>query len=297
MSEVEEFNRIRRILYSTFHKGEEGQESAFQYLEYYKNKLKKEAYIGLKAELNFYKKHKKEFSLKVAADVGDHTDFAGILGEEHFSFDVTTNVNYKKLNDYEPLQREFDEKYKIAIVNQDGELKELIDINFPFCPECQEGRLIEAAIFLPENYNAQGDCLWTNDQVLLGICNNCQYFEEYDRISTHFLWDFATEIRNAYETYQYRMDKLQSIDNKITLEQEKIILEHSRRVLPYLNKKFGKPLMALGSPTYNVTDFRTCDGYHCTKIYWRKNLKLLDGYILDEYEVDLLHDKCEIDRS
>jgi hypothetical protein len=39
MNPIEEFNRIRRIIFSTFHKGEEGQIKAFEYLEGYKKTL------------------------------------------------------------------------------------------------------------------------------------------------------------------------------------------------------------------------------------------------------------------
>ena len=45
--------------------------------------------------------------------------------------------------------------------------------------------------------------------------------------------------------------------------------------------------MALGGMGYVMTDLRTGDGYHCTKIHWRKDLKFLDEYILDEYEAGI----------
>ncbi|HAA29703.1 MAG TPA: hypothetical protein DCE56_20915 [Cyanobacteria bacterium UBA8553] len=289
MSEAEEFNKVRRILFSTFHKGEEGQEKAFQYLDNYRKKLSRSSYIGLKAELNFYKKYRKEFSLIVAADVGDHTDFSGLLGGKPFRLDVTTNADYKQLKDYEPLQRD-DEKYKIAIVTLEGEIEDLVDINFPFCPECEEGRLIDTAILLPENYNDKGDCLWSNDQVLIGVCNVCHYFEEYDRISTGGLFDFNTELGNAYDLYEAKFGNLPRSDEAPIFDEHKIVLQHSQHIIPYLNKEFDKTLMALGGTAYTVTDLRTCDGYHCTKIHWRKDLKLLDEYVLDEYEIDLFHD-------
>lgn len=40
-------------------------------------------------------------------------------------------------------------------MSQEGELEELFEINFPFCPECEEGRLIDTAILLivPGNAN------------------------------------------------------------------------------------------------------------------------------------------------
>ncbi len=49
MNQIEEFNRIRRIIFSTFHKGEEGQVKAFEYLEGYKKTLDPRSYVGLKA--------------------------------------------------------------------------------------------------------------------------------------------------------------------------------------------------------------------------------------------------------
>jgi hypothetical protein len=291
MSDAEEFNRIRRILFSTFHKGREGQEKAFLYLEEtYRKKLQPKSYVGLKAELNFYKKYRKEFSLVVAGDMGDHTDFSGFLEGEPFRLDVTTNADYKKLRDYEPLQRDDEAKYKIAIVDSDGEIEALVDINFPFCPECGEGRLIDAAILLPENYNEKGDCLWSNDQVLIGVCNICQYFEENDRISTGGLFDFNTEIGNAYDLYEMKFSDSSSGIEVPAVDEKKILIQHSKDVLPYLNKEFDKSLMALGGIGYTITDPRTGDGYHHTRIHWKKDLKLLKGYIHDEYEIDLFHD-------
>ena len=91
------YNDIRRILFSTYHKY--GIDKTLEYLEGYKVKLESPSYIGLKAEINFYKKKCKEFDLVVAADVGDHTDFSGRLGSQSYRFDVTTNADYKKLKD------------------------------------------------------------------------------------------------------------------------------------------------------------------------------------------------------
>jgi hypothetical protein len=287
MSQIEEFNRIRRILYSTFHKGEKGQAAAFEYLEGYRKKLDPRSYVGLKAELGFYQKNRKEFSLTVAADVGDHTDFSGFMAKEPFRFDITTNADYKKLKDYEPLQKDIDAKYKIVVVNHSGDIEDLIDINFPFCPECEEGRLIDTAVLLPENYNDKGESKWTNDQVLVGVCNYCQYFEEYNRISTHFLFDFNTEINNALESERDRLEYLESIGKKPIFDADKVIIEHSKRVLPYLHRQFDKSIMALADKSYKITNPKDGDGYNCLQVQWRKDLKLLDDYIHDEYEIDI----------
>ena len=286
MNKIENFNRIRRILFSTFHKGQQGQIDAFSYLEEYRKELDNASYIGLKAELGFYQKYRKEFVLSVAADVGDHTDFSGTFGKEPFRFDVTTNVDYKKLKDYEPLQKDIDAKYKIAIVNHTGDLEELIDINFPFCPECGCGRLIDIAVLLPENYNDHGESRWTNDQILIGACSECQYFEEYDRISTHFLSDFQTEIYNALEARNDEIEYLEAIGKEFVFDKNEIIQAHCNNVLPYLHKQFDKSIMALCEKSRKMIDPRDCDGYYSYEVRWKRDLKLLQEYIFDEYEID-----------
>jgi hypothetical protein len=287
MNSIEYFNNVRRILFSTFHKGEKEQELAFQYLEGYKNKLGLKAYTGLSAELGFYRRYRKEFALSVAADVGDHTDFSGQLAGNIFRFDVTTNADYKELIKYEPLQRGIDAKYKIALVDIHGNLEELIDINFPFCPECEQGRLIDTVVLLGENFNDDGESRWTNDQVLIGICNHCQYYDDIDRISMHFLNDFATEIDNAWSAEKDSADMQESFHQKSPFDEHDIVRKHSEHAIPYFQKQFDRSIMALGEKKYEITNSSDGDGYHCLKIRWKKDLLLLDDYILDEYEVDI----------
>lgn len=287
MNQVSKYTNIRRIIFSTFHKGEEGQIKALNYLEGYKQQLGPRSYSGLKAELGFYKKYRREFSLTVSADVGDHTDFSGLMAKESFRFDVTTNADYKKLKDYEPLQKDIDAKYKIVIVDHSGNIEELIDINFPFCPECEQGRLIDTVVLLSENYNNRGEPQSTNDQALIGICNHCQHFEEQNRISTHFLFDFNTEVSNALESESSEIEYRQSIGQSYVFDKSKVIQSHSEHVLPYLHKQFDKSIMALCDKVYVVTDPRDADGYYNLKVHWKRKLKLLEDYILDEYDVDI----------
>jgi hypothetical protein len=272
-SEAQQFNDIRRTIFCTFHKGRESQDKAFEYLEGYKNRkiLSHQSYIGLKAELNFYKKNKKQFNLMVAADVGDHTDFSGCFDGKEYRFDVTTNADYKKLADYEPLQR-YGDKYKIAILNPEGDILDLIDINYPFCSECGEGRLIDIAVLLPLATNVKGEYSGPYEQEMIEVCNVCNYFKEHQRIQTTGLSDFSTVREYACE-FQPNFNL------------EELILQHSQNVLPYLNKMFNRLPMALGGSEYKITNPKDGDGYHCIKIYWRKKLSLLDGFVLDEYYV------------
>lgn len=285
MNKAQEFNNIRRIIFSTFHKT--GSAKAFEYLEGYKKKLGLTGYSGLRAELNFYKDYLKEFKLTVGADVGDHTDFSGSLGSEVYRFDVTTNLDYKKLKDYEPLQKSANAKYKIALVKQNGDLDELIDINFPFCTDCEEGRLMDIGILLGANYNSHGENQSTNDQVLIGACSHCDYYQEQKRISTHFLLDYETEIRNELDNDYDRIEYLASIGKKAEFNIDKVVSKHTNNVLPYLHTQFDKILFGLGERNYNITDPRDGDGYFYTKLRWRKDLKIIQDYIRDEYDFEI----------
>lgn len=285
MNKAEEFNKIRRIIFSTFHKY--GATKAFEYLEGYKTKLGSQSYIGLKAELEFYNNYRNEFKLSVSADVGDHTDFSGQMNSEIYRFDVTTNANYKKLKDYEPLQKDLDAKYKIAIMNQNGTLDEVVDINFPFCPECEKGRLMDIGVLLGENYNASGESLWTNDQILIGACSSCQYFVEQQRISTHFLFDYNTEIKNAIDALQSDFDYMESIGEKIDIDLSNVITTHTQNVLPYLHRQFDKTLMGLGERHFKIINPKDGDGQFQTRLLWMKELKMFENYLLDEYDFDI----------
>ena len=277
MNEIESIKILtekRSILFSTLHK--QGPDSAFEYLEGYKKILGPKNYAGLKGELNFYDKYRKEYKLVVGADNGDHTDFSGVMGREMFRFDVTTNADYKRLKDYEPLQKEVDAKYKIVIM-KDGDVDDIIDINFPFCDLCEEGRIMDIAFLLGENYNAKGEYQGSNDQVLVGACNYCGYAYEQERVTTGGLYDYSTEIANVYE-YHTSND-----NNEISLDVKKIILDHSLYSVQYLHRQFDKPIIAIGQGRYHVHS-PDGEGDHVAEILWRDKYKIFDPYILDIYD-------------
>lgn len=165
------YNEKRRIIFSTFHK--HGAETAFQYLEGYQRALGPAGYIGLRAELEFYVKYRKEFSLTVAGDMGEHADFAGVMGRAPVRFDVTTNKSYKKLREYEKFVCDgFD--YKIAIFDQaNWEIIDVLELSFPKCSGCGDSFIFSLALLHPMNYNRRGDPLWHNDQEIIDFCPCC----------------------------------------------------------------------------------------------------------------------------
>src|SRR3954462_6803115 len=98
---AEIYNQKRRIVFSTFNKDPD---LARTYLEGYRGVLGAAGYAGLNAELTFYERHRKDFGLVPALDAADAPAFAGVIDGRMHRIDVTTNLNYKQLESYEPLQ-------------------------------------------------------------------------------------------------------------------------------------------------------------------------------------------------
>ena len=114
------YNEIRRIIFSTANNPKRGFALANEWLEKtYKNKLGSRGYAGLKAELYFYEKHRHEFKLTVAGDMGEHADFSGMYGTDATRFDVTTNLDFKKFHNYEPHMGD-GLYYKIALLDKNN---------------------------------------------------------------------------------------------------------------------------------------------------------------------------------
>jgi hypothetical protein len=171
MSTPEIYNTKRRIIFCTYHK--EGFDKALQFLESYRPVLGTTGYVGLRAELAFYNNFGREFSLTVAGDMGEHADFAGMMGRMPVRFDVTTNKDYKKLKHYEKFLCEGYE-YKIAIFDQvNWEIIDVLELAFPRCPVCGDSCMFPLAILQPMNYNRHGDPLWHNDQEIVELCPCC----------------------------------------------------------------------------------------------------------------------------
>lgn len=255
---AEIYNQKRRIIFSTYDKDPA---LARQWLDDYKSTLGPRGYAGLKAELAFYEKHRGDFQLVPALDAGDATDFAGVIDGRGHRIDVTTNVAYKRLASYEPLQAQGD-SYKIAVY--DGRRFDLIDVNFPFCSSCKVGRVLPTAALLSENFNDRGESQWSNDQILVEICGSCGDYKEANRETTFGLFDFD---------YWYRELGLAAEEVKevgaAPIDVRAEIKAHAANAMRYLGKRFDRMLVGVGSPHYEITDPRNGDGE------WRYAIELM----------------------
>jgi len=272
MHPAKTYKEKRSILFSIFHNlSKGGPEKAFEFLDGYRKTLGEKGYIGLRAELEFYKKFIKEFSLVVAGDVGDHTDFVGQFDNVQTRIDVTTRLDMKRLNEYEAFIRD-GQKYKIAIVDKNNwDLIDLVDLRFPTCNNCG-GFLFKIGVLMGENFNRRGESSWSHDQKYLNVCPSCGDFEEIDTITSHFLFQIS----------EYAQGIPAEVSQK---EKNSLIQNYSKDAFNYLKKTFDPHLMALAEYRYEITK-RDGDGF------WGFHFNIVnsfvDNYIKDPIETGLI---------
>jgi hypothetical protein len=240
---AEDYNRIRRILFSTVHDPKKGFETALEFLEKtYRYQLGPAGYVGMRAELAFYQRHRAEFALTVAGDMGEHADFAGVLGGEATRFDVTTNISFKRFADYEPYMGE-GLRYKIALMDSGSfEIVDVFDLAFRICEDCGRHRIPSFVLF-GQNLDANGEGKWTNDQLLIDVCLGCERIVELDRFTTSGLLSIDDATYGTAEEAEPGSARMYALDT-----------------YKYLRRRFAADyLMAVGSPAYRVTS-RDGDG-------------------------------------
>ncbi len=242
---AEIYNQKRRIVFSEF---EKNPENAKEWLEKYRSVLGEAGYAGLKAELEFYERFRRDYKLVVGLDAADHTDFAAVIDRVPHRIDVTTNLAFKKLQNYQPLQSEGD-LYKIAYF--DGTNFELFDINYPFCPDCQVGRILPTGMLLGVNMDTEGNSNWSNDQLLVNICSACDKIEVVDRITTPFLYDFEYVYESLNEANLAAHDAGNTL-----LDVKGEASAYAHRASRFLSERFGERLVGVGSKFYTITDTR-----------------------------------------
>jgi hypothetical protein len=232
MSSAKIYNEKRRIIFSAYHN--RNPDTAFEWLEGYRSILGHAGYVGLKAELEFYHKHRHQFSLTVAGDMGEHADFSGQMGRSSVRFDVTTNLRFKQLATYEKFICDgFD--YKIAILdNRNWEIIDVLELAFPRCEACGGSFCFPLAVMGPQNYNRHGDPLWHSDQEIVDFCPSCGEMEKRLDLHNSSLLS-PTDLYNEASTFDDDDDAEKYLDNEL------------RGSVKYLEKATGIQLVGLAA--------------------------------------------------
>lgn len=264
------YNEKRRIILSGMMNDPA---KARKWLDGYRSVLGGKGYTGLKAEVDFFERYRDAYRLTPALDIGDVTDFVGEIDGRMQRIDVTTNIDFKKLDNYEPFQAG-GHRYRIAV--WDGSDFELVDINFPFCDECGDGRVLPTGLLGSENHNRHGESRWSNDQSLVMICGACGHYEIADTLTTHFLYDFDQYYEMANEA---RDEARASGEDDVDVEQE--VQEHASAALRYLRRNFGRYLVGVGGERYEITSPANADGHWVFRLV--QVLPLVRDHLQDSY--------------
>ena len=265
------YNKARRILFSTANDPHKGFSVAYDWMEKtYRKKLDPKGYIGLMAELKFYEKHKKEYKLTIAGDMGEHADFSGALGSDVSRFDVTTNLSYKNFDDYEPFLSD-GPTYRIALIDPSNfEVSDIIPLSFKRC-ECG-GYKIPFILLMGENYNAHGESQWSNDQMCMNVCSNCSEFEETGRHTHHFLYS-PEEIANGLP------------EDMELVERRAKINDYCLDAYKYFRRDFYNELMGVAEHSYKVTG-RKGDGFWTFNFHFKNHV--VSSNLPDDIDCGLL---------
>jgi hypothetical protein len=263
---AEQYNKIRRIIFSTANNPRKGFSVAREWLDTtYRRQLGAKEFKGLSAELSFYERYGREYCLTVAGDMGEHADFAGMYGTFPTRFDVTTNVDFKKFADYEPYLGR-GPRYKIALLDSGNfELVDVLDLAFPRCQHCN-GYLMPAVVLLNQNYNRHGESQWSNDQIVMDVCTGCDEYVEKARTS-HCALPSSSEYFDAAS---------ESDEGTAAAKTEGHLVDAYK----YFRRNFDDMLMIVGSHQYHITDASSGDGH------WGITLDFINAAVMDDMNRD-----------
>jgi len=125
---------------------------------------------GLKGEIFFFDRFYSSLKLEALLDSGVKADFTGIQKGEMINFDVTTNINYKNIEDYLELIKKKKKQYSIAIVDLESTDIEIFPLKFPICPKCSN---FSHYILYKETPNRDLETYISNSQFIFQFCPNC----------------------------------------------------------------------------------------------------------------------------
>lgn len=219
-------------------------------------------YTGLLSELIFLEIHLDEMDLSPTLDYGDHCDFRGMYQETQARFDVTSNLNFKKLEDFEPFQKKGKPYYIVLIDISNKKVDRIIDINIPFCELCG-GRLINTVIIGNIEHTRQGTP--TQTERIIQVCSNDLTHNIDLNSFEYFVPSMGDETTYLYDLYGH--------ENPSELKKQLNSLPHKHGVdnSLFFSKLINDKIHACAHDVYTMTN-KDGDGYWETKLFWTTDL-------------------------
>ncbi len=224
--------------------------------------LSPQDYSGLLSEIIFLEFHSDDMDLSPTLDCGDHCDFRGSYEQKNARFDVTSNLDYKKLEDFEPFQKKGKPYYIALIDTAKKKVDRIIDINIPFCDTCG-GRLINTVIIGNIEHTRQGTP--TQTERIVKVCSNDITHNVDFNSFEYFVPSMGDEAEYLHELY--------ADENPTELKKqiESLPQKHGVDNSLFFSKLIEEKVHACAHEVYTMTD-KDGDGYWETKLFWTTDL-------------------------
>lgn len=261
-SVINSYHNARRHLFWTYEKYND-LDPALEVLEKRYSYFKANWKAGLKAELLFYHEYKYRYGLETLLDAGVKADFTGLKNQSPTNFDVTTNTNYKNINDYVEVIQKRGKKYEIVLVDLKKQNIEFFSLRFPICKNC--GMFSHYVLYLlPPSTDFYNATSISDLQRLLSYCPYCDDDEELEILS----FEIPSLIQLSSELEEEQRDPITRIDG---FNSNTYVKQESINILRFFEKETRKLISGLAESEYVFTG-RDGDGYWHGHLHWRHPL-------------------------
>ena len=220
---------------------------------------------GLNAEVLFYDRYFKIFKLEPLLDARVKADFSGDKNGKFVNFDVTTNVDYKNLDDYIDVVQKRGKPYEIVLTDLKNEEFEFFPLRFPICPRC--GKFSHYIVYLEPPSTTFYQTMHTSDQqTLLQYCGKCKYFKNVD--------GYTYEVHSINSTIE-AMSAEVDVDNSpmyCTHEIQEYRDTESVSIRKFFEKISNFVISGVAENDYVITDPRDGSGYYAGLLHWKHPL-------------------------
>jgi predicted nucleic-acid-binding Zn-ribbon protein len=265
---ISAFHGFRRYVFATYEK--HGFDAALDVVK--KSKALPNVKAGLNGELLFYDKYFDELKPEPLLDAGVKADFAGIRKGRMINFDVTTNLDYKNIDNYVEVIQKRKKPYEIVQVDLKSQEIEFFPLRFPICPKC--GKFSHFVLYVApptSEFYRINDI--SDGQVVIQICGKCGYFKERTALSfeielTGPMLDEMAAEKDVISA-RYTTTELRDYQNR-----------NSISTIKFFEKNTELLISGLAENYYVITDPGEADGYWDGKLYWKHPLaKDLSEYL------------------
>jgi hypothetical protein len=249
------WHSLRRFVFGVY--GKRGYDAARDVLK--ERRMSNQYRSALTAELIFYEKYKNELQLDLLLDVDVKADSTGIRNSRKVNFDITTNLDYKKIDDYLKVTQDRKKtSYEIVLVNPKTEEMVWYPLRFARCKACNN--FSHYILYIqPSTTRFHWDNHESDQQSIVQYCSHCK------NIAERQTFDYVVTLLK-YELDLYGLDEEE--ENRVDLPRRK--LEYGRRLgvsaVKAYEKDAGLLISGVVENAYNFTSKE--EGSYWGGLYW-----------------------------